>query len=82
MSAQAKDEIIVALNRVEGQVRGIRKMYEEGRECEQIAQQISAAQSALKRIGTTILTEEMVRCSKESRTKDLKRAVESIAKIS
>ena len=76
------DEIVTALNRVEGQVRGIKKMYEEHRECESIAQQIGAAMKALKRVGTEILTSEVVRCSKEAKTKELKRVMESLIKIS
>jgi len=75
------DDITVSLNRIEGQVRGIHKMYQEGRECGQIAQQIGAAMKALKRVGTELLTTEVVRCSKEARTKDLERAVDSLAKI-
>jgi DNA-binding FrmR family transcriptional regulator len=76
------DDIVTSLNRVEGQIRGIKKMYEEGRECEQIAQQIAAAQHALKRIGTHILTSEVVRCGKSQNRKDLERAIESLVKIS
>jgi DNA-binding FrmR family transcriptional regulator len=57
-------------------------MYEEGRDCEQIAQQVGAVMKAIKRVGTEILTSEVVKCSKEARTKDLKRVMESLVKIS
>jgi DNA-binding FrmR family transcriptional regulator len=79
---EQSDAITKALNRIEGQVRGIRKMYEEGRDCEQIAQQVGAVMKAIKRVGTEILTSEVVKCSKEARTKDLKRVMESLVKIS
>lgn len=82
MATPVSDNITKSLNRIEGQVRGIRKMYEEGRDCEQIAQQVGAAMKALKRVGTEILTSEVVRCSKEARTRDLRRAVDSLIKIS
>ena len=40
-------EIEARLRRAEGQVRGIRRMYEEGRSCLEILDQISAARAAL-----------------------------------
>ncbi|OGV95676.1 hypothetical protein A2W24_05400 [Microgenomates group bacterium RBG_16_45_19] len=77
------DTITSALNRVEGQVRGIKKMYETGRDCEQIIQQISAIQSALKRVGKEILTDEAVRCAKGgSERKKFERVIASAVKIS
>lgn len=77
------DTVASALNRIEGQVRGVKKMYEEGRECEQIAQQISAIQSALKRVGKEILTDEAVRCAKGGfERKKFERVIESAVKIS
>jgi CsoR family transcriptional regulator, copper-sensing transcriptional repressor len=72
-----------SLNRIEGQVRGIKRMYEEGRECEQIAQQISAVQSALARVGREIVTEEAVQCIKNrSSRKEIERLLSSLVKIS
>ena len=75
------DTIISALNRVEGQVRGIRKMYEEKRECAAIAQQISAVQSALKRVGKELLTAEACDCVNPSERKKLEHIVDSLLKI-
>jgi DNA-binding FrmR family transcriptional regulator len=75
------DGIVMALNRVEGQIRGIRKMYESGRDCEQVAQQIGAAQHALKNVGTKILTQEVVRCSKVQSPKELAKALDSLVRI-
>ena len=77
------DSIVSGLNRIEGQVRGIKKMYEEGRNCEQIAQQIAAIQSALKRIGKELLTDEALKCAKSGSTrKEFERVIESAVKIS
>ena len=76
------DAVISALNRIEGQVRGVKKMYEEGRECEKIAQQITAIQSALSSVGKHLLTEEMVACVKNSAPrKDVEKVIESALKI-
>ncbi len=76
------DTTVSALNRIEGQVRGIRKMYQEGRPCDQIAQQISAIQSALRRVGKELLTAEASRClQKTEDKKKLTNMMESLLKI-
>ena len=46
--ASDQKRIIARLNRIEGQVRGIRQMTENGEYCIDILTQISAADSALK----------------------------------
>lgn len=76
------DTVVSSLNRIEGQVRGVKKMYEEKRSCEQIAQQISAIQKALTRVGMSILTEEAVECVERRRNKkDIEKVMESLVKI-
>ncbi|MDX2217410.1 MAG: metal-sensitive transcriptional regulator [Burkholderiales bacterium] len=40
-------DMIVRLKRIEGQLRGIQKMIEDGAECEDVAQQLSASRKAL-----------------------------------
>jgi CsoR family transcriptional regulator, copper-sensing transcriptional repressor len=76
------DNISSSLNRIEGQVRGVKRMYEEGRDCEQITQQISAIQKALTRVGKTILTSEAVKCSKgQNSEKEMERILENLLKI-
>jgi len=77
------DTVVSALNRIEGQVRGIRKMYQEERECEQIVQQISAIQSALRRVGKELLTAEASLCIQKSEDKQkLTSVIDSLLKIS
>jgi DNA-binding FrmR family transcriptional regulator len=46
---EAKKAMDARLARIEGQVRALRRMIEEGRTCENIAQQLSAARRALDR---------------------------------
>lgn len=77
------DSLVAALNRIEGQVRGIRKMYQEGRDCEQIIQQIAAIQSALKRVGKELLGVEANTCvGTEEQRKKLSVIVDNLLKIS
>ena len=76
-------QLVSSLNRIEGQVRGIKKMILEGRDCEAIAQQISAVKSALTRIGQLVLTDEAIGCVGEGESAtQLKKVLGSLVKIS
>lgn len=47
--------LITRLNRIEGQIRGIRRMVQEPRLCVDILQQLAAAEAALNRISLAVL---------------------------
>ncbi|AZZ47684.1 MULTISPECIES: metal-sensing transcriptional repressor [Pseudomonadaceae] len=58
-SVQLQDQqqaMLKRLARVEGQVRGIQAMIKRGEDCESIAQQFSAARSALDKAYRLMLT--------------------------
>lgn len=57
--------LVVRLNRIEGQVRGIRRMIEEPRLCVEILQQLAAAEAALNRISVAVLRCHVERCVPE-----------------
>jgi DNA-binding FrmR family transcriptional regulator len=57
-----RDAILRRLHRVEGQVRGITRMVEEGKGCEDVLTQVAAARSALDRVGIHIITNSMKEC--------------------
>jgi len=46
-NSQARDDISKRLRRVEGQIRGVIRMVEDGEQCLSVAQQLSAARKAL-----------------------------------
>lgn len=50
------------ISRVEGQVRGLRKMVEEDRDCLEVLKQIAAAVGALRSIGMVILEDHLKGC--------------------
>ena len=50
------------LGRIEGQVRGISKMLEEGRYCIDIVTQISAVRAALRRVEEEVLKDHVAHC--------------------
>ena len=54
--------IVTRLNRIEGQVRGIRRMVQEPRLCVEILQQLAAAEAALNRISLVVFKFHVERC--------------------
>jgi DNA-binding FrmR family transcriptional regulator len=54
--------IVTRLNRIEGQVRGIRRMVQEPRLCIEILQQLSAAEAALNRISFAVFRFHVENC--------------------
>lgn len=71
------------LKRIEGQIAGIRKMYKEGRDCMEIAQQVAAVRSALASVGREILSDEAVRCARSQKdTEKFAKMIEQLFAIS
>jgi DNA-binding FrmR family transcriptional regulator len=54
--------IVTRLNRIEGQIRGIRRMVQEPRLCVDILQQLAAAEAALNRISLAVFKFHVERC--------------------
>ncbi len=54
------------LSRIEGQVKGIQRMIEEGRDCNEILIQISAVKSALDATAQKLLELHIEHCVKPS----------------
>lgn len=50
------------LNRIEGQVRGLHKMVEEGRYCADILTQVASVQEALGGVGKLLLKNHLKHC--------------------
>jgi DNA-binding FrmR family transcriptional regulator len=47
LAEQDKKDLVNRLKRAEGQMRGVQRMIEDGRDCEAILQQLTAVRSAL-----------------------------------
>lgn len=60
------NEKLIALRRIEGQVRGLQKMIEEKRYCVDILTQISSVNAALLRVQDKILETHMNSCVKSA----------------
>ncbi len=57
-----QQSIVTRLNRIEGQVRGIRRMVQEPRLCVEILQQLAAAEAALNRISFCVFKFHVEKC--------------------
>ena len=58
----ARKEAVQRLSRIEGQIKGIRKMVEEGRYCVEVLGQISAVHEALRGVGKLIMRNYLGNC--------------------
>ena len=76
------DKTLSKLKRIEGQVGGICKMYEDERSCLDIVQQIAAARSALASVAKDILAGEASRCARERNPEDFDRVLKSLLELS
>lgn len=77
-----KDQLLTRLNRVEGQVRGVKQMVEDDRYCVDVLTQISAIQAALDKVALGLLDDHVGHCvanakgaDKEAKTEELMSAV-------
>ena len=61
-SAEEAKKLIHRLNRIEGQIRGIRGMLEKNAYCVDILGQVSAANAALNAFGKELLAEHIRTC--------------------
>lgn len=61
--------IVTRLNRIEGQVRGIRRMVQEPRLCIELLQQLAAAEAALNRISLAVFRFHVEKCVPDGITK-------------
>ena len=62
---ELRKNIETRLKKIEGQIRGVRGMVTEEKECEQILNQVRAAQSALKSVSGLVLKVYLLRCKSD-----------------
>lgn len=61
-SPELKNSLISRLNRIEGQIRGIKGLIEKDTYCDDVLNQIAAVQSALNGVGKLLLEGHMKSC--------------------
>jgi DNA-binding FrmR family transcriptional regulator len=61
-SDKTKTNLVSRLNRIEGQIRGVKGMIEKDTYCDDVLNQIAAIQSALNGVGKLLLEGHMKSC--------------------
>jgi DNA-binding FrmR family transcriptional regulator len=56
------NDLLLRLRKVEGQIRGLQNMIQEGKDCPSIITQLNAARGALDKVGLIILSEKLKDC--------------------
>lgn len=56
------DATMTRLRRIEGQIRGLQRMIEERRECEDLMTQLMAVRSGLEQVSLLLLDEHIRHC--------------------
>lgn len=81
-----RKQVINRLSRIEGHIRGIKKMVEDDRDCPDLLHQIAAVKAALNKTGELILEDHIESClidavnngSTEEYVKNLKEAISKL----
>lgn len=61
-----KRNIKIRLRKIEGQVKGIEKMVDEGNQCQKVLIQIAAVRAAINKVGSLILENYAKECANEN----------------
>lgn len=85
-AARARRELVLRLKRVEGQLRGIQRMIEEGEDCEPIAQQLAASRKALDKaffelLACAIEHPEFTANAREPKDQRIQRMARTLARL-
>lgn len=56
---ETSEDVIQRLSRLEGQIRGLQRLVDEGAECRDIVTQLAAAKGALDRVGFKLMAAAM-----------------------
>lgn len=62
MTPERQAEGIRRLKMIEGQTRGLQRMFEEGRPCVEILMQVASVQEALRRVGQVAMRNYLETC--------------------
>ncbi|ALS35604.1 MULTISPECIES: metal-sensitive transcriptional regulator [Enterococcus] len=72
------------LKRSEGQIRGILKMMDEGKDCREVVTQLMAVRSSIDKVIGLVVTENLKQCMEDESidltSEDMAKALEMIVK--
>jgi DNA-binding FrmR family transcriptional regulator len=71
LESEAMKPVINRIKRAQGQLAGVVRMLEEGRECEDVVMQLAAATKALDKAGFAIVATGLQQCIADGGTDSL-----------
>ncbi len=80
-SDDERKRIINRLRRLEGQIRGLQTMIENGQECDAVLTQVMAAKSALNQVGMHVIGHAMKTCLIADETADRDEIIDEAIKV-
>jgi DNA-binding FrmR family transcriptional regulator len=81
MSAVAKADFGKRLRRLEGQVRGVQKMLEEERDCQEIVQQLAAIRSATHQASLILVRSYATECLMDKSRGSAQQAINELVDV-
>ena len=79
--SSSKDDVLLRLRRIEGQVRGLQRLVDEDTWCIDVLTQISSVTKALQGVGVGLLDEHIRHCVREAVQKDGSEGDERIEEV-
>jgi DNA-binding FrmR family transcriptional regulator len=80
-----KSAILRRLKRIEGQIRGITRMVQEDKGCEEILIQVAAVRAAIERVGVHLIGHRMRECLEQqglSKEESIDKAIDTFVRYS
>jgi len=77
---ELKEDVLLRLRKIEGQLGGIQRMIEQGKGCAEVVCQLSAARRALDKVGFLIVSQRLQECL-ESKSPESDASIEEAMKL-
>lgn len=86
MEYRNRPELLNALRRIEGQARGVQRMIEEARPCDEVVRQVSAMRAAVDRFNHRLVASNLLACLEpveldQQTRRDFDRGLQALAEI-
>jgi len=83
MEQQDRTDVIKRLKTIRGHIQGVEKMIDDGKNCDEIMQQITAIKSSVEKVGWLIIRDHAADClMSEPVTKDkVNKTIQRIAQF-
>ena len=81
MSEEAKVDLGKRLRRLEGQVRGVQKMLDEDRDCQEIVQQLTAVRSAAHQASLLLVRSYAAECLMDNSRSSAQQAINELVDV-